>query len=50
LSVAQRRFFTKVIALADKNAIVSTTTEKTFSGTLIGINRDTLSLCIADAN
>jgi small nuclear ribonucleoprotein (snRNP)-like protein len=49
LSVAQRRFFTEVAALADKNVIVSTTTEKTFSGTLIGINPDTLSLCLADA-
>jgi small nuclear ribonucleoprotein (snRNP)-like protein len=33
----------------DKNVIVSTTTEKTFSGTLIGIDPDTLSLCLADA-
>ena len=49
MSVAQRRFFTEVTALADKNVIVSTTTEKTFSGTLIGINPDTLSLCLADA-
>jgi small nuclear ribonucleoprotein (snRNP)-like protein len=49
LSVAQRRFFTEVTALVDKNVIVSTTTEKTFSGTLIGINPDTLSLCLADA-
>jgi small nuclear ribonucleoprotein (snRNP)-like protein len=49
LSVAQRKFFTEVTALVDKNVIVSTTTEKTFSGTLIGINPDTLSLCLADA-
>ena len=49
MSVAQRKFFTEVTALADKNVIVSTTTEKTFSGTLIGINPDTLSLCLADA-
>jgi small nuclear ribonucleoprotein (snRNP)-like protein len=49
LSVAQRRFFTEVTALVDKNVIVSTTTEKTFSGTLVGINPDTLSLCLADA-
>jgi small nuclear ribonucleoprotein (snRNP)-like protein len=33
----------------DKNVIVSTTTEKTYSGTLIGINPDTLSLCLAEA-
>jgi small nuclear ribonucleoprotein (snRNP)-like protein len=49
LSVAQRRFFTEVTALVDKNVIVSTTAEKTFSGTLVGINPDTLSLCLADA-
>jgi small nuclear ribonucleoprotein (snRNP)-like protein len=49
LSVAQRKFFTEVTALVDKNVIVSTTTEKTYSGTLIGINPDTLSLCLAEA-
>jgi small nuclear ribonucleoprotein (snRNP)-like protein len=49
LSVAQRKFFTEVTALVDKNVIVSTTTGKTFSGTLIGINPDTLSLCLAEA-
>jgi small nuclear ribonucleoprotein (snRNP)-like protein len=49
LSVAQRRFFTEVTALADKNVIVTTTTGKTYSGTLLGINPDTLSLCLAEA-
>jgi len=49
LSVAQRRFFTEVTALIDKSVIVSTATEKTYSGTLVGINPDTLSLCLADA-
>jgi small nuclear ribonucleoprotein (snRNP)-like protein len=49
LSVAQRKFFTEVTALVDKSVIVSTTTEKTYSGTLIGINPDTLSLCLAEA-
>jgi len=49
LSVAQRKFFTEVTALVDRNVIVSTTTEKTFSGTLLGIDPDTLSLCLADA-
>lgn len=49
MSVAQRKFFTEVTALVDKNVIVSTTTEKTYSGTLIGINPDTLSLCLAEA-
>ena len=49
MSVAQRKFFTEITALVDKNVIVSTTTEKTYSGTLIGINPDTLSLCLAEA-
>lgn len=49
MSVAQRKFFAEVAALADKHAIVATTTGKTFSGTLIGINPDTLSLCLAEA-
>jgi small nuclear ribonucleoprotein (snRNP)-like protein len=49
LSVAQRKFFTEVAALVDKSVIVATTTGKTFSGTLVGINPDTLSLCLAEA-
>ena len=49
MSIAQRKFFTEITALVDKNVIVSTTAEKTFSGTLVGINPDTLSLCLADA-
>jgi small nuclear ribonucleoprotein (snRNP)-like protein len=49
LSVAQRRFFAEVAALADKHVIVATTTGKTFSGMLAGINPDTLSLCLAEA-
>jgi small nuclear ribonucleoprotein (snRNP)-like protein len=49
LSVAQRRYFTEVSALADRHVIVSTTMGKTFTGTTIGINPDNLSLCLADA-
>jgi len=49
VSVAQRKYFTEVSALADKHVIVSTTTGKTFSGTLVGINPDNLSLCLAEA-
>jgi small nuclear ribonucleoprotein (snRNP)-like protein len=49
LSVAQRKFFTEVAALVERSVIVATTTGKTFSGTLIGINPDTLSLCLAEA-
>ena len=49
MSVAQRKFFTEVAALVDKPVMVTTTTGKTFTGTLIGINQDNLSLCIAEA-
>jgi len=49
VSVAQRRYFTEVSALADRHVIVGTTTGKTFSGTLVGINPDNLSLCLAEA-
>jgi len=49
LSVAQRKFLTEVAALVDKTVSVSTTTGKKFTGTLIGINPDNMSLCIAEA-
>lgn len=49
MSVAQRKFFTEVSALADKNVIVVTASGKKFSGNLIGINPDTLSLCLSGA-
>jgi len=49
LSVAQRKYFTEVAALAEKTVAVVTTNGKTFNGTLIGINPENLSLCLADA-
>jgi small nuclear ribonucleoprotein (snRNP)-like protein len=49
LSVAQRKYFTEVSALADKNVIVTTTNGKKFNGILIGINPDNLSLCLSKA-
>ena len=49
MSVAQRKFFTEVAALVDKTVIVVTTTGKTFTGTLIGIIPDSLSLAVAEA-
>ena len=49
MSVAQRKFFTEVAALVDKTVVVSTTTGKIFTGTLIGINPDNLSLCVSEA-
>ncbi len=47
--MAQRKYFTEVSALADKNVIVMTTSGKKFSGILIGINPDDLSLCLSEA-
>ncbi|MDR0374029.1 MAG: Lsm family RNA-binding protein [Nitrososphaerota archaeon] len=49
MSVAQRKYFTEVAALADKTVAVVTTTGKTFNGTLVGINPDNLNLTLADA-
>ncbi len=49
MSVAQRKYFTEIAALADKTVSVLTTNGKTFNGTLIGINQDNMSLCLADA-
>lgn len=49
MSVAQRKFFSEVAALSDRNVIVMTAAGKKFSGTLIGINPDTLSLCLSEA-
>jgi len=49
LSMVQRKFFSEVAALADTIVVVATTTGKTYSGTLVGINPDTLSICLANA-
>jgi small nuclear ribonucleoprotein (snRNP)-like protein len=49
VSVAQRKYFTEVAALAEKTVAVNTTTGRTVVGTLIGINPDNLSLALADA-
>ena len=48
MSVVQRRYFTEVAALADKNVAVVTVNGKIFNGTLVGINPDNLSLTLAD--
>jgi len=49
MSVAQRKFFGEVSGLIDKTVMVVTTDGKSYSGTLVGINPDTLSLALADA-
>jgi small nuclear ribonucleoprotein (snRNP)-like protein len=49
MSIAQRKYFTEVAALVDKTVIVATTAGKTYSGRLVGVNPETLSLCLAEA-
>ena len=48
MSVAQRKYFTDVAALADRNVAVITTNGKTYNGTLVGINPENLSLSLTD--
>ena len=49
MSVAQRKYFTEISALADKNVTVVTSNGKKLSGVLIGINPDDLSMCLSEA-
>lgn len=49
MSISQRKFFSEIAALVDKNVIVITASGKKFSGILLGINPDTLSLCLSEA-
>lgn len=49
MSVAQRRFFTEVGALIDKTVNVTTSDGKSYTGSLVGVNPDNLSLCLAEA-
>ena len=49
MSVAQRKFSREIAALLDKTVMVITMDGKNYSGTLAGINPETLSLCLSDA-
>lgn len=49
MSVAQRKFFNEVAALLDKQVTAATTDGKSYSGTLVGINPETMSLCLSEA-
>ena len=49
MSVAQRKFFTEVGALIDKAVMVVTVDGRSYTGSLVGINPDNLSLCLAEA-
>ena len=48
MSIAQRKFFTEVAGLVDSSVVVVTTGGKKYGGTLVGVNPDSLSLCLAD--
>jgi len=49
LSVAQRKFFGEIAALLEKTVMVVMMNGKKYSGTLAGINPQTLSLCLSEA-
>ena len=49
MSVAQRKFFVEISALLDQTVMVITVDGKTYNGTLVGVNPDTLSLCLTNA-
>ncbi len=49
MSVAQRKFFGEIAALLDRAVMVTTIDGKEYTGTLTGINPETLSLCLAEA-
>ena len=49
LSVSQRRFLAEVGALVDKTVSVVTVDGKSFMGSLVGVDPDSLNLCLAEA-
>lgn len=48
MSAARRKFFSELAALLEKTVLVETTNGKSFSGTLAGVDPESLSLCLAD--
>ena len=49
MSVAKRKFFGEITALLDRMVMAITMDGKKYSGTLAGINPETLSLCLSEA-
>jgi len=49
LSMAKRKFFGEIAALLDKMVMVITMSGKKYSGTLAGVDPETLSLCLSEA-
>ncbi len=48
-STAERRFREELALLLQKNVTVQTSTGKTFHGVLVGVEFDSLSICLANA-
>ena len=49
MSVAERKFFSEISALLEKTVVVVTNDGRRYTGTLAGVNPETLSLCLAEA-
>jgi len=49
MSVAERRYVNEVASLIDRNIMVVTTDNKTYTGTLLGVNPENLSLVLGNA-
>ena len=49
MSIIQRKFFGELSALVDKTISVKTVDGKTYTGVLMGVNPDNMSLCLAEA-
>ncbi|HDI12299.1 MAG TPA: hypothetical protein ENF63_01750, partial [Candidatus Bathyarchaeota archaeon] len=49
MSVAERKFFGEISALLEKTVVVVTSDGRRYTGTLAGVNPETLSLCLAEA-
>jgi len=49
MSVAERRYANEVASLVDRNVMIVTTDGKTYSGTLLGVNTENLSLVLGNA-
>lgn len=48
MSLAQRKFFGEIATLMDKMVQVSTSNGKSYTGTLVGINPESLSICLSN--
>lgn len=49
MSATQRRFFNEIATLIDIQVTVTTTDGKSYTGTLVGISPETMSLCLSEA-